>query len=159
MAHTPSVTVKRWTEITPDEFFEIVRLRTEVFYVEQRIDVPDFDDLDRNPTTMHYWIADEAGCAAYLRVVELTEPEHDAGLTFGRVAVRADQRGRGLARVLIQRVIDARGDEAMTIHSQEYVVPLYASFGFEVVGELYYEAGLPHLMMHRRGDAPASELC
>jgi ElaA protein len=41
----------------------------------------------------------------------------------------------------------------MLLHSQEYVAPLYARFGFEPFGEVYEEAGLPHLSMYRRGDA------
>lgn len=141
--------VKPWHQLTTDEFFDLVRIRTEVFFVEQRIDEPDFDEADRAPTTLHYWIADDLGAAAYLRVVELAEPELGATRSFGRVAVRADRRGEGLARVLIQAVVDRYQGEAMTIHSQEYVVALYASFGFESVGERYFEASLPHQMMHR----------
>lgn len=141
--------VKPWHQLTTDEFFDLVRLRTEVFFVEQRIDEPDFDEADRAAATLHYWIADDLGAAAYLRVVELVEPELGATRSFGRVAVRSDRRGEGLARVLIQAVVDRFSGEAMTIHSQEYVVPLYASFGFVPVGERYFEASLPHQMMHR----------
>lgn len=141
---------KHWPEITTDEFFEIVSLRTEVFFVEQRIDEPDFDAADRDPRTLHLWLADEAGCAAYLRVVELDEPQLGASRSFGRVAVRADQRGGGLARVLVGEVIARFGHEPMVIHAQEYVAGLYADYGFEVVGERYYEASLPHLAMVRR---------
>lgn len=143
------VVVKPWNTMTADEFFGIVRLRTEVFFVEQRIDEPDFDDADRAPTTLHYWIADERGAAAYLRVVELATPQEGARRSFGRVAVRADRRGEGLARALIDEVIAQFGAEPMVIHAQEYVVGLYVDYGFSVVGERYYEAGLPHLVMHR----------
>lgn len=140
---------KRWGEITADEFFDIVRLRTEVFFVEQRIDEPDFDDADRAPTTDHLWLADDRGCAAYLRVVQLAAPELGARRSFGRVAVRSDRRGEGLARQLVAEVIDRYGAEPMMIHSQEYVTGLYADYGFEPVGELYDEAGLAHRMMVR----------
>lgn len=141
--------VKRWDAITADEFFDIVRLRTEVFFVEQRIDEPDFDDADRDPETLHHWMSDESGCTAYLRVTRLHRPEFGARRTFGRVAVRADQRRRGLAQLLIAKVLSSFGDEPLVIHAQEYVCELYAGFGFKVVGERYFEAGLPHLPMLR----------
>lgn len=144
-----SIVAKRWAEITADEFFDIVRLRTEVFFVERRIDEPDFDDADRDPATLHLWIADDRGCAAYLRVVELQSPDHGASRSFGRVAVRADRRGEGLARRLIAEVLERHGGETMIIHSQDYVTGLYADYGFEVAGELYHEAGLPHRLMVR----------
>lgn len=66
-----SIQVRNWEELTRDEFFEIVSLRSEVFFVEQRIDIPDLDDLDRHPGTLHWWIPDETGCAGYLRTVLL----------------------------------------------------------------------------------------
>lgn len=144
-----------WADLTRDEFFEIASLRCEVFYVEQRIDVQDFDEADRDPTTLHHWISDDRGCAAYLRFITLPKKELDAAHSFGRVAVRRDRRGEGLARQLVARVLTEHGHLPMTLHSQEYVAGLYAEFGFDVVGERYEEAGLPHLMMFRPGAVPA----
>lgn len=145
-----AVRCRRWAGLTRDEFFEIARLRCEVFFVEQRVDVQDFDDADRDPETLHYWVSDAAGCAAYLRFIRLPAPEVGADHGFGRVAVRRDRRGEGLARLLVDRVLTDKGHLALTIHSQAYIVDLYRPFGFEVVGEPYVEAGLPHRMMHRR---------
>jgi ElaA protein len=79
-------------------------------------------------------------------------PEHrDAHRLFGRVVVRPDRRGEGLAQVLIEEVLRLHGNEPMLLHSQEYIAPLYAKFGFEPFGESYVEAGLPHVMMYREG--------
>ena len=105
------------------------------------------------------WIPADDGIAAYLRVTELQKPEHGARRTFGRVAVRADRRGEGLARQLIQVVLDRFGHEPLTIHAQEYVVGLYEEFDFSVVGEQFMEAGLAHRTMMRapgRSTAPPS---
>lgn len=143
----PEILAKRWSQLTTDEFFEIVRLRTEVFFVEQRIDEPDFDTADRAPDTMHLWVADDYGCAAYLRVICLDTPVEGARWSFGRVAVRADRRGEGLAKRLLIRVLAELAGEPLVIHSQEYVTGLYARFGFIPVGMRFYEAGLPHLTM------------
>lgn len=143
------VICKPWAAITPDEFFEIVQLRSMVFFVEQRIDVVDLDAADRAPDTLHYWISDQAGVAAYLRQVRLAAPESEAPWSFGRVAVRADCRRTGLARLLIAAVVERIGDLPIVIHSQEYVLGLYADYGFSLVGERFFDAGLPHWRMRR----------
>ncbi len=132
-----------------DEVFEMVLLRTEVFFVEQRIDEQDFDAADRDCRTLHMWVGDDHGLAAYLRVRDLDEAEEGASRTFGRVAVRQDRRHEGLARQLIEEVLNRFGHESLTIHSQEYVVRLYEEFGFTVVGKQFVEAGLPHRTMVR----------
>lgn len=141
--------VKRWSELTLNEFFDIVVLRTDVFYVEQRIDEQDFDVLDRDAGTLHWWIADANGAAAYLRVVNLPVAEHGVRRSFGRMAVRSDRRQGGLARLLIAAVVEQYGHEPLIIHAQSYVVGLYQAFGFRVVGEPFDEAGLPHRTMLR----------
>lgn len=141
--------VKSWADLTTDELFDIVVLRTDVFYVEQRIDEQDFDGLDRDASTLHWWIADADGVAAYLRVVALPAPEHGASRSFGRMAVRAGRRHEGLARRLIAGVLEQYGDEPLVIHAQSYVLDLYTGFGFTVVGEPFDEAGLAHRTMVR----------
>jgi ElaA protein len=146
-----SVSVKPWSELTTAELYSFLKLRTDVFFVEQRVDEEELDNRDLEPGTMHYWIADDTGTAAYLRVLLDAEPEHrDARRVVGRVVVRADRRGEGLAQVLMSRVLDDFGGEPMLLHAQEYIAPLYAKFGFEAFGEVYPEAGIPHISMYRR---------
>jgi ElaA protein len=145
-----SVVVKPWGEITTDELYSVLKLRTDVFFVEQKVDEEELDDRDQEPGTRHYWIADDRGAAAYLRVLLNSEPEHrDARRIIGRVVVRADRRGEGLAQVLLERALADLPGEAVLLHAQEYVAPLYAKFGFEPFGEVYIEATIPHLSMYR----------
>jgi len=152
-----SITRKTWPELSTDELFAFLRLRTAVFFVEQRIDEEELDDRDPDPRTEHLWIEDERGVAAYLRLVLLDEPEHrDARRLPGRVVVRADRRGEGLARELLGRVLELHGHEPLLVHSQSYVAPLYESFGFVPFGEEYVEAGIPHISMYRAGHAGPS---
>jgi len=147
-----SVVQKSWSELTLEELYCFVKLRTDVFFVEQRIDEEELDNRDQEPTTEHLWIADATGTAAYLRVLFDAEASHlDANLCLGRVVVRADRRGEGLAQVLLARVIEQHGHESMLLHSQEYIAPLYAKFGFGSFGERYIEAGIPHISMYRAG--------
>jgi ElaA protein len=143
---------KTWSQLTTDELYSFLKLRTDVFFVEQRVDEEELDNRDQEPTTEHLWIADGRGAAAYLRVLVDAEPEHlDARRLFGRVAVRADRRGEGLAQVLIEQVIADHGGEAMLLHAQAYIQPLYAKYGFIPFGEPFVEAGIEHVSMYRAG--------
>lgn len=131
-------------------------LRSEVFFLEQKIDEEEFDAADRDPTTLHLWIADDEGMAAYLRIVHNPDQaaSHDgiAG-SLGRMVVRKSARGRGLAQVLMARALEIAGDKPLYLHAQDYVTSLYAKFGFERRGELFHEAGIPHVLMVRHPDA------
>lgn len=140
---------KRWETLTKDEFYEISKLRCAVFYVEQKVTDQDFDDVDRAEDTHHLWIPDERGVAAYLRCYQLPEPEAGATIALGRMAVRADRRGAGLAKRLVGAVVERWGDQPIVLHSQAYIMGLYASFGFTAVGEPYDEAGIQHQTMVR----------
>ncbi|MCU1422652.1 MAG: family N-acetyltransferase [Microbacteriaceae bacterium] len=145
-----SVVRKAWSQLTTDELYSLLKLRTDVFFVEQRIDEEELDWRDSEPATEHLWIADDRGTAAYLRVIEDAEPSfRDARRLIGRVVVRADRRGEGLAQALIAEVLATHGHEPLLLHSQEYIAPLYAKFGFEPHGDVYFEAGLPHILMYR----------
>jgi ElaA protein len=148
-----SVVVKSWGELTTEELYAVLKLRTDVFFVEQRVDEEELDNRDQEPETRHYWIADDAGIAAYLRLLHNDSPEHrDARLVVGRVVVRPDRRGEGLAQELMSRVVADAGTEPMMLHAQHYVAPLYARFGFEAFGEPYVEATILHISMYRAGD-------
>ncbi|UFS59598.1 GNAT family N-acetyltransferase [Subtercola endophyticus] len=150
-----SIIQKSWSELTTDELYAFLRLRTNVFYVEQKVDEEELDDRDREPTTVHFFIADGNRTdgnriVAYLRVIEDDEPEQlDARHLIGRVVVDAEYRGRGLAQKLIQSVIEQYGHLPMLLHAQSYIVPLYTGFGFETLGDEFVEAGIPHRSMYR----------
>jgi ElaA protein len=145
-----STLARPWSELTTDELYAFLKLRTDVFFVEQKVDETELDDRDREPSTRHYWISDDFGTAAYLRTLVDDVPTHrDAHRLIGRVVVRADRRGEGLAQKLLAEVIERDGGEPMLLHAQEYIAPLYAQFGFEAYGEPFTEAGIRHLSMYR----------
>lgn len=144
--------VKSWNDLTLDELYSFLKLRCDVFMWEQRADDEELDGRDREPRTVHVWTEDERGCAGYLRILWNETPEHrDAHRVIGRVAVRADRRGDGLSRRLMEaalEVIDAEGGASM-LHAQSYVVGLYERFGYRPFGAEYDEAGIPHRSMYR----------
>lgn len=149
---------RTYSELTVDEFFEIARLRTEVFYLEQRIDDIELDDFDRAESTEHWYLTDDEGVAAYLRVLVHEAPltgDRDARHLIGRVATRADRRREGLSRRLLDAVIARHGSQPMALHAQVAVAPVYAAVGFEPYGDEYDEAGIQHIGMYRPAQAAA----
>lgn len=149
-----SIVTKPWGELTTSELYSFLKLRTDVFYVEQKVDDEELDNRDQEETTEHLWLTDATGTTAYLRVLFDASPEHrDAHRVVGRVVVRADRRGEGLAQKLFAEVVRRFGHEPMMLHAQEYVAPLYTKSGFEAFGEPYLEAGIRHVSMYRPADA------
>ena len=152
-----SVVRKSWGELTTNDLYSFLKLRTDVFYLEQKVDDEELDVRDLEPGTEHYWISDEFGAAAYLRVlVDETASHLDARHVIGRVVVRKNRRGEGLAQVLMRAVVDAHGDDAMVLHAQVYAQSLYAKSGFEAFGDAYSEAGIDHISMYRAGAVQAN---
>ncbi len=150
---------RTWAHLTRDEFFELARLRTEIFYLEQRIDDIELDDFDRAASTEHWYITDNAGVAAYLRVLVHDAPQigdRDARCIIGRVATRADRRREGLSRRLLDAVIQRHRTQPMALHAQVAVRHVYAAVGFEPFGEEYDEAGIRHIGMYRAPSDSAS---
>ena len=150
-----TVIAKPWEQLTPDEVFEMAKLRSDVFYLEQKITEEELDRFDRASSTRHYWIEDAGGFAAYLRLVrDATDKDKKSATSrsIGRVVVRSDRRGEGLAQLLIERVVADLGEDYLLLHSQVYVTDLYHKFGFREFGEQFDEAGIPHIAMLRQPD-------
>lgn len=125
---TPGPRVHRapWSALDPQTLHDLLRLRIDVFVVEQNCPYPELDGRDPDPGTEHVWLADEHGPAAYLRV--LAEP--DGSRRIGRVCTRQDARGRGLAGVLLDTVLAAAPGVRLVLDAQSYVAGFYAARGF-----------------------------
>ena len=124
---------------------DLLRLRVDVFVVEQECAYPEIDGRDLEPGTEHWWTADDAGPTSYLRL--LAEP--DGSGRVGRVVTRADARGQGLGGLLMDRVVSEHGQRPLVLDAQTYVQKLYAARGFEIVGAEYLDDGIPHVPMRR----------
>lgn len=145
-----------WTWMEFDEIpapllYSALRLRQDIFIVEQSVPYPDIDGIDLQ--SRHLFGVVQGELIAYLRALPcgLFEPGH---LSFGRVVVRQGARGLGLGRAIVQEYIDhlgrAKKNTPIKISSQIYLRNFYASFGFEALGEPYIEDMIPHIAMVRR---------
>ena len=137
--------VKTFQELTADELYELLRLRAEVFVVEQTCVYQDLDGRDR--AALHLLLREGETLQAYARVLPAGTAFPTAGL--GRVCTRS--RGRGLGRAVVAAGIRAAreklGAEEITIEAQSYVRGLYESFGFCQSSEEFLEDGIPHIQM------------
>lgn len=130
----------------------ILRLRCEVFVVEQQCPYQDVDSWDVEPSTVHVLALSSSRpvrgqVIACLRV--LTEP--DGGVRIGRLCTAASQRGRGLAAALMQRAIEVVARRTAVLDAQTNLVRFYQRFGFAACGADFLEDGIPHTPMRRDG--------
>ena len=149
MTEAPALRQARFAELTPAELYGLLRLRVDVFVVEQNCPYPELDGRDTEPGTVHLWYADEAGTAlATIRVLENGEDR-----AIGRVATAATARGRGLSAALIRRGIELCAGRTIDIGAQAYLEAWYERFGFRRSGPDYLEDGIPHLPMRLAASA------
>ena len=122
---------------------DILRLRQDVFVVEQQCLYADVDGRDLEPGTVQVWAVDEQGSVvATLRV--LRDPEGAARI--GRVATAVGARGRGVAADLVAAAL-ALGSGPVVLDAQSHLEGWYARFGFVRTGEEFLDDGIPHVPM------------
>jgi ElaA protein len=133
-------------ELTASQAYAILRLRVDVFVVEQECPYPELDGRDLLTGTRHFWIEAEDpadGVLACLRVLEESGGVH----RIGRVCTSVKARGSGLAARLMQAALDRIGAGESVLDAQTYATGFYARFGFHPEGEDYLEDGIPHITM------------
>jgi ElaA protein len=140
--------LKLFNELTSFELYAILRLRNEVFVVEQNCVYQDCDDKD--PSCYHLMAFDDnANLVAYTRIVppgiSYKEP------SIGRVVTSPRVRRTGLGVELMVRSVNAVkqlfGEQPIRIGAQYYLLNFYQSLGFCEEGEIYDEDGIKHIEM------------
>ena len=140
--------IKRFSELSVDELFEIYRLRVSVFVVEQVCPYQEVDLADK--AAYHVWFENEEGIMAYARVLpqNVVFPE----VAIGRVI--AVKRRSGLGTEIVKAAISVAEKELhaekITIEAQVYAEALYEKVGFRRISEEFLEDGIPHIRMQRQ---------
>ncbi|GAB3555849.1 ElaA protein [Actinopolyspora lacussalsi] len=133
-------------DLAPEDFYRMLRLRVDVFVVEQHCPYPELDGRDLEGATRHFWIdSADSGVLGYLRLLE----EPDGSFRIGRVCTAPSGRGMGLGKKLMRAAVAEVRKSYAVLSSQTYAVGFYRSFGFVEYGEPYEEDGIPHIDMHR----------
>ncbi len=126
--------------------YALLRLRSDVFVVEQQCVYPELDGRDTEPETVHVWLTDPAGTVtAYLRVLT----EQDGTARIGRVVTSPAHRGQGLAGRLLAEAVTIIGPRAAALNAQTTAVRVYERFGFTLAGPPFLDDGIEHVPMLR----------
>jgi ElaA protein len=139
---------REWAaDLTPDRLYALLRLRVDVFVIEQECPYQELDGMDLLPSTRHFWIAsDRREPVACLRLLE-----ESGGFRIGRVCTARAYRGMGLSRRLMEAALAEVGDAEAVLAAQARVAGLYEAYGFVPEGEPYDEDGIMHVDMRRKG--------
>lgn len=139
--------LKSFQHLNVNELYDLLRLRSEVFVVEQNCVFLDQDNKDQQ--CYHLLLYADDKLAAYSRLVP-------AGISYtevsiGRVITSPDFRGSGLGKKIMHLAIqgcqDLFGLVDIRIGAQIYALPFYQSLGFIIAGEVYDEDGIEHVEM------------
>lgn len=139
--------LKKFDELTPTELYAALRLRSEVFVVEQNCVYLDPDDSDQK---CHHLLGSfNEKLIAYTRIVPpgvfYSQP------SIGRVVTSPSVRRMGAGKILMMQSLNALlglyGDVPVKIGAQLYLKEFYQSFGFHQEGDMYLEDGIAHIYM------------
>lgn len=138
-------TWRTFDELTKAELYAVMRLRQEVFVVEQDCPYLDADGLDQG--AMHLLGMDADGLAAYARVLPPGARYDECCIS--RVVTAQRTRRTGLGRTLMAECLAHCGSAPIRISAQAYLQKFYEEMGFRCTRKEYLEDGIPHKEMLR----------
>ncbi|HLS07450.1 GNAT family N-acetyltransferase [Lentibacillus sp.] len=139
--------IKTFHELTNDDLYALMKLRVDIFVVEQDCPYPELDGYDQQ--AVHYFSKIDHDIAANVRILprntKFAEP------SIGRVAVAEKFRGHGYGREIMQKAIDYIANQwherEIKIEAQEHLKQFYSELGFRQNSEPYLDDGIPHIDM------------
>ncbi len=145
--------VARTIDLDARTLHAILKLRSEVFVVEQQCPYLDIDGRDVEPTCEQVWITaegrahDEGGGAVIATARVLRDA--DGSARIGRVCTAASVRGTGIGNALMRAAIERCDGRPIVLAAQSQLVGWYSRLGFEPTGRTWVEDGIPHTEMRR----------
>ena len=137
--------IKRFEELTTDELYELLKIRVDIFVVEQKCPYQELDEKDKR--AYHIYLKENNQIKAYLRLL-------DAGVSFKEVSigrVLSTERGKGYARKVIEEGIKIAKErlkaDKIKIEAQVYAQKMYEKIGFRAISKEFLEDGIPHIQM------------
>ncbi|MFG1604167.1 GNAT family N-acetyltransferase [Actinoplanes sp. NPDC049265] len=142
--------VATFGELDPVTLYAILKLRVDVFVVEQKCAYPELDGRDTEPGTRHLSIEQDGQILAYLRILDEGDKQR-----IGRVLTAENARGTGLGKRLMTEALAIVGERDSVLDAQAYLARFYEGFGYRQTGPEYVEDGIPHIPMVREATPPA----
>lgn len=143
------IEVKNFEELNTNELYSLLRLRSEVFVLEQDCVYQDIDGKDQR--ALHVIGREDGKIIAYARCFQ--EGDYFDESSIGRVVVRDNYRKLGYGHKITDAAIKAIEERykasKIKISAQTYLVTFYESHGFKTIGDRYSEDGIPHIAMIR----------
>ena len=142
---------KHHNELSKEELYALLLLRTRVFVVEQNCPYLEVDGQDLLGHTCHLLAWRDGELLAYLR---LLDPQLQAGeVVIGRVVIAPEARGCGLGHQLMEHALNACAErwpeQSIYLSAQAHLCSYYGRYGLLPVTEVYLEDGIPHIGMQR----------
>ncbi|KQC30641.1 GNAT family N-acetyltransferase [Flagellimonas eckloniae] len=141
------VMVKTFEELSNLELYQILRLRSEVFVVEQDCVYQDLDNKDQK--AIHVLGVKNNNVVAYTRIFKPGDYFDNASI--GRVVVEKNERKYGYGKEIMTASLKEIGKSfpatPIELSAQIYLIKFYVALGFSSIGEEYLEDGIPHIRM------------
>jgi ElaA protein len=138
---------KKFNELTLNELYDLLKLRSEIFVVEQNCVYNDLDDLDKK--AIHMFCKKENEIIAYSRLLKPGTRFHE--YSIGRVVVKQKERGKKLGINMMEKakqfIFNEWNAPIIKVSAQKYLQKFYENLGFKVVTDEYLEDGIPHVGM------------
>lgn len=139
------IIIKKFKDLTLEQLYKILKLRFDVFVVEQNSIYDEYDNEDYR--AIHFFIENKNEVIAYLRVYKKSK----LIASLGRVVIHKDYRSKGLVRRIVQKAIDYVSSNLevskIKIGAQDYLKKFYESYGFKQESYVYDDGGVPHIDM------------
>ena len=147
---------KAFTELSLNQLYDVLKLRIDVFVVEQTCFYPDLDGdknlLDRHPQTLHLLGYQAEQLVAYLRILPKGQ-NYANNISIGRVVIDNQARGGGLGHELMTEALSLcqqhYPNEEIKISAQQHLKSYYQKHGFTQISAMYLEDDIPHIAMLR----------
>ncbi len=149
MITQPNYTVdaRRLDELSAVELYALMKMRVDVFVVEQNCPYPELDGKDAD--ALHLRLLQDGDLLAAARI--FAPADQDAPAKIGRVVVSPDHRGKRLGEAVMREAISVCEERypqtPIYLSAQSHLSRFYGSFGFETTSEEYLEDGIPHVDM------------
>ena len=139
--------IKEFHELSNQELYDILRVRSEVFVLGQKCIYQDCDGKDQR--SHHMFSKTDGEIDAYVRIVAKGISYDE--VSIGRVLVPEKFRGHGRAEAIMRAAIEFirtnLGEREIRISAQKYLVEFYSKLGFRICSEVYFEDQIEHIEM------------
>jgi len=152
--------VKHFSQLSLEQLYELLKLRIDIFVVEQTCYYPDLDSdkgqLDRHQDTLHLLGYQDNTLVTYLRILA-KDQSYKNYISIGRVATAKQARGKGLGHELLKKALNLCEQhfpkQNIKISAQEHLIGYYQQHGSKQVSPMYLEDNIPHVAMVKNSDS------